>query len=161
MPERHDVPVQLPQVNEVALPHAAGCRQQLVDGKIGGMQLVTELRIGNRSMEFMGKGNGPLEDCGSRHRHHDRALTESRMAATQIHSESSFLKCSPVGLHQVIEGLLPGREDVPVFRDPETMLLDHCAAGERTFRRPVAADDSNDLPLEFVKRHGRFLSRSP
>ena len=149
--------VQHPQIHEVALLRPGCCSQHFVDGKIGDVQPVAKLRIGNWFIEFAGKSGRPLQNRGPGHRLRDHALPETRIAAARMHREPGRLKRSAVGLHQIIKRLVVGREDVLVLSEAESVLLDHRAASERTPGIPVAADYRNDVLLELVKRHGRFL----
>ena len=75
-PQRHDMPVQHPQVDEIALSHSPGGRQRLVDRKIGKVQPETEPRVGNRRIELVGECGRPLQDRGPGRRLHDRAFPE-------------------------------------------------------------------------------------
>ena len=70
------------------------------------------------------------------HRLHDSALPKTGKAAARMNCKPGRLKCRPVGLHQVIKLLIPGREDVLIFRKTKAVLLDHRAVGEGAFWNP-------------------------
>ena len=76
----------------------------------------------------------------------------------RLNRQTRRLRCLPVGPDHVIEATGLAGENVLTFTGTDTVLPDHRPVGKWAFEIPVAAYNRNDVLLELVKRHGRFLS---
>ena len=151
--------VKHPKVNEVAPCHSGGGGQGFFDRQICKVQPVAEPLVGDWRIILPNQSDGPLKGRDADHRFHHLAFMKTRPPRIdRMNRETRRLKCLAVGPNQVIKAAGLACENVLTFNGTDTVLPDHRAVGKWAFGIPVAAYNRNDVLLELVKRHGRFLS---